>query len=955
MAKIQPTPIEKLVRRIQKEFITKKLIGDIAINDEEYELLTTYLEERFYWLQNNPFHKYSIDRTLCVALVQIGIRCYDGSYWSHVARLVGLSRLSIQEQDMLGHSFFKTMSSYDKYVLSSSDRVSAILMHSFVCDKYAPKFFDFLYAFYNIDLERDLSRLDRDTMQELIEVMQRTDNTGRTYQLVGQTANAIRLHPRGAKTRIRRYLRLIDRAFWNEPLPEGSHNRLTRHFLEWVSSSEEMQNAQREYRHGENRKKLFSTPYYKMQISTGQVRLILPAQHLRFIEELDLAWVISLGETEWRIPIEPYRQGVTGFITEEANVNLYYDEILKSRNIRLTNGNDILRTFTIKEMPYRFFNVNGDPIPSEHLPSGITYSLSKADCIPFSTALQMQKSDDYLCFCSYLLEDGDLICFPNLPPIAVGARIANGLMLRGCVSGVRYAEDEKTYPVYSATPTLILTLPKHRIAGTALLLNDKKYPLMREGKLLSSSATFPMQDGTDSVGVMIPTESLGCSENGAYTLSVDMPGKSGCTNYRFLLLKKFRFSFADAPYLFKTHGTLCLPKSYPLEHKKAEHLTEGLAYKIDLEPNSSLFQCSCLGFTLVFDIPVFRYRFEGEEWMTAAHIDVWHSAFQPKLEIQAPGSQITFSLDEYANAAEYNEEHEITVSRTAADQLFHCDLTRFLSWFGRESARRMIYVQCAGMEKKEKFLGVVTKSILLSGTLQVNDAGDGVTGSFQIIGMAEYYADLYCGETCIAEKLPLIDGQFTLNMKLRSGVYTAKIYEAEEDEYGFGSNYYEIGSREMQIIDPTDLTGKSVQIMQIQPVANPDSYLILYYKYIIVDLKKQESDSNTYIGKMIVKTKGGTLKAAFPVYLTIPDIHDLSAGYLEFDEDGEPAAFIYDSVERCILKYEDRRKGKAVRYRRYDPVLQTDEYLYRLSFIIPTEQELNCNADDTEYNNLNHH
>lgn len=472
---------------------------------------------------------------------------------------------------------------------------------------------------------------------------------------------------------------------------------------------------------------------------------------------------------------------------------------------------------------------------------------------------------------------------------------------------------------------------------------------------MNGAATFQMQDGTDSVGVMLPTESLGCSENGAYTLCVDIPGRSGCISYRFLLLKKFWFTFADAPYLFKTQGTLCLPQSYPLEHKKAEHLTEGLAYKIDLEPNSSLLQCSYLGFTLVFEIPVFRYRFDGEEWMTAAHIDVWHSEFQPKLEIQASGSQITFSLDEYANDAEDNEEHEITVTRTATDQLFHCDLTRFLSWFGRQSARRMIYVQCAEMEKKEKFLGVVTKSVLLSGLLQENDAGDGLIGSFQIIGMAEYYVDLFFRDECLAEKLLLRDGQFSMNMKLHSGIYTAIIYEAEEDEYGFGSNYYEIGSREMQIIDPTDLTGKSVQIMQIQPVAYPDSYLILYYKYIIVDLKKQESDSNTYIGKMIVKTKGGTLKAAFPVYLTIPDIHDLSAGYLEFDEDGEPAAFIYDSVERCILKYEDRRKGKAVRYRRYDPVLQTDEYLYRLSFIIPTEQELNCNADDTEYNNLNHH
>ena len=954
MGAAQPTPLEKLSWRIQTEFETKKLIGDIPINDEEYEILIQYLGNKLQWLKKLKLKDIN-DRTLCVALVQIGIRHYDSSFWPHVAKEIGLDTLSQDEQDLLGKSFFRTMNVRDKYVLGSSDRVYAILMQGFVCDNYAPKFFDFLYAFYNIDLERDISRLNEDVINELIEVMMRTDNTGRTYQLVVQTANAVRLYPEGAKTRVNWFLRLIDRAFWNEQLPDEPKDRLTRRFLEWAAASADIRSAQQNHHRSGKGKKLYSTPYYKLHISSGQVRLILPPQHIRFVEHLNLAWIVRISETELRLPINPYTQGVTGYRTEEASVTLNGTDALLGCSIQLINGNETLRSFSINEKKYRFFDSNGDSIPSDHLQSGAVYSISKADCVPVSNALQMQKNSNALCYCSYYLEDGDLICFPNLPPVAVGTRIANGLMLRGCVSGVRYSEGEKTYPVYSAAPTLILTLSSHRIAGTALLLNDNKYPLMRDGKLLNGAATFPMQDGTDSVGVMLKTESLGCSENGAYTLSVDTPGRSCCTSYRFLLLKEFRFSFADAPYLFKTHGTLCLPKSYPLEHKKAEYLTEGLAYKIDLEPNSSLFQCSCLGFTLVFDIPVFRYRFEGEEWMTAAHIDVWHSAFQPKLEIQAPGSQITFSLDEYANAAEYNEEHEITVSRTATDQLFHCDLTRFLSWFGRQSARRIIYVQCAGMEKKEKFLGIVTKSVLLSGKLQVNDAGDEVTGSFHIIGMAEFYADLYCGETCLAEKLPLKDGQFTLNMKLRSGIYTATIYEAEEDEYGFGSTYYEIGSREMQIIDPSDLTGKSVQIMLIQPVANPDSYLILYYKYIIVDLKKQEFDSNTYVGKMIVETKGGTLKATFPVLLTIPNIHNLDVGYVEFDEDGEPAAFIYDSVEHCILKYADHRKGKAVIYRRYDPVLWTDEYLYRLSFIIPTEQEINCNVDETEYNNLNHH
>lgn len=257
-----------------------------------------------------------------------------------------------------------TNNAREKYVLGSSDRVYAILMQGFVCDNYVPKFFDFLYAFYNIDLERDINRLNEDVINELIEVMMRTDNTGRTYQLVIQTANAVRLYPDGAKTRVNWFLRLIDRAFWNEPLPVEPKDRLTRRFLEWAATSADIRSAQQEHHRSVKGKKLYSSPYYKLQISSGLVRLILPPQHIRFIEHLNLAWIVRISETEVRLPINPYTQGVTGYRTEEASVTMNGTDALLGCSIQLTNGNETLRSFSIKEKKYRFFDSNGDSIPS---------------------------------------------------------------------------------------------------------------------------------------------------------------------------------------------------------------------------------------------------------------------------------------------------------------------------------------------------------------------------------------------------------------------------------------------------------------------------------------------------------------------------------------------------------------------------------------------------------------
>ena len=101
-------------------------------------------------------------------------------------------------------------------------------MHAFVTNKYAGRFFDYLYAFYSIDLDRDISRLDRDTMRSLVETIKKNDNTGRTYYLVEHTAEAVRQNERGAKTRIRyyRFRTCLPCAFW----PRGIQGRL----LEWT-------------------------------------------------------------------------------------------------------------------------------------------------------------------------------------------------------------------------------------------------------------------------------------------------------------------------------------------------------------------------------------------------------------------------------------------------------------------------------------------------------------------------------------------------------------------------------------------------------------------------------------------------------------------------------------------------------------------------------------------------
>ena len=143
------SPFDKLVKRINREFPKKKHIGDIYINDEEYKLLIKYAKISF----NNILDKFNhiiIDSIFATALVQIGIRHYDGNYWSNFARELNIIELKSHQQTWVGESFIFTLKSYNKLTLGINQKVNTILMHGFVSDKFSERFFDFIYKYYSI-------------------------------------------------------------------------------------------------------------------------------------------------------------------------------------------------------------------------------------------------------------------------------------------------------------------------------------------------------------------------------------------------------------------------------------------------------------------------------------------------------------------------------------------------------------------------------------------------------------------------------------------------------------------------------------------------------------------------------------------------------------------------------------------------------------------------------------
>ena len=946
---------ERLFKRINREFASRKFIGDIPISDEEFEILLMVFKTQFQYLQSNKYIELS-DPVLATTLVQIGIRKYDGNYWKHVKEVLGCSKFGAQQQTQLGKSFLRTINEHDKVRLGGSERIDTALMHGFVADYYADLFFDFLFAFYQIDLDRDLSRLNHDTMNQLIEVMCRSDNTGRTYNLREQTADAVRSSKRSAKTRIRRYLKLIDRAFWNEDLPESSTSRIVKRLLEWTKKSEKFVNVQRKYTGGvAGRTKSFSSPYISCNYEESGFYLMLPKQTIEFEKGVSetLQWEIEAAITKGTVSVDIIEEGVTGFLTEEVAVRLPKEDLFCDIVLLLKSGDQILRKFKIKKETIRFFDENGLPVANDSIKPGTVYSYSGLGFVPTGRGVLYSEKSDGLIFTAYDVEIGDLILLPDGKPISVGRDIKEGLQFRGDIPGLSADNNGETVPVYSNVPQIIFRAVENRLPGTAILLDGKIYGLADLDQKKDCLMKFDPNDRSGEKGYLLDCSVLDVLNDGMHEICIDIPNDHTNRRWKFLLIQDFTYKFEDAPYVFQSHGSLVFPHKYALETVdggKIEKEPDGYVYNFSIVPGVPEIRLRYQENIIRFAVPALSYKFEGEEWQTAPHLDIWHSDFQPKLFLDYDRDKVRFFMDD---TDDEGEEHSQVFVKNKKTGLFECDLNRFKSWFGRDQIRKNIYLDL--MDKKPiRFLKVVTQSYLISGLLTASFHPDQINGIFDIAGKAEYYVDLFLKDHVVMEKIHLTDGAFSAQIKLNSGLYKAVVYEAEEDDSGFGEDvFYKIGEKELDLINPMDLNGKCVEVKAIIPAENPKTYYPIKYKYHIVGLSNSDTESQyDYAGKMVVfGSLGDKVFATFPVNVNFYDPDDLRNTYITFPEDGEQMDFLYDESLKKIVKQEDGCLRKREAYRRYR-FSGPEELIYHVDFFNPSQEELSFAMDDGEYNNL---
>ena len=933
----------KMRKRIESLFEKKYYIGDIRISQEEYEELLEYTRFVLSGVSTSS-RALGDDPVLAVALVQIGMRCYSGgNYWGNAFKQELKLDNSQAYQTFLRVSFTQTLKKHKKFILSESEVVQSILFHSFVTDYYSKGLFELLFQYYVNDLERDINRNDKYQMQALMETLQLraemseeeneaftsqfTGRGSRAYKLRQHTLQAISAYPTHSSMRLRRILRLIDKAFWKDSVPQKPVSRLTRLFVEWLKESPSFSNEYKLYKSGgiRNRgKKHFSSPYLYANIRDTSFTLMLPPQIVRQEYCENLQWRISTEHSEQRINIDTYPV-LTGFKTEQSKTEIEVNDLFFCITCALYCGETLVRSFPpIPKSDFRLFDMEGDYAARIFKIPMCAYAPN--DFSIKSPALLDTVKCGKLTRWDFEFVSGDIMILPNGKSMVAGEKYIDGLATRGIVNSAHFhTADGNDVPVYKSLPDLLLTIPKSKMQGTVIDINGTRYRL--------GDCEYDDFEAADSRGTRAFYLQLSqfdsCLNNAENRIILDIPGNTYAKDYSFAYVPGLEFTFDGAPYVFEERGTLIFPKTVSalcVSHN-AENLAGENGFKFDITGDLvSITVKINQALDLVIDVPVFMWSVDGRLWNTCAAGDVWHSDFFKfrQIYVRSPEARLEFGTDDdYDDGDDDAEQHIVSCSKNQ-DGLFTLDLTRFRSWITREKIAHSIIMRLG--KSNYEFACVYARSYVSSCDLSADYENSMLTCYGDIIGKSDYYVDithLQSGAR-VAEKCALKNGEYAAKDRLRNGEYLVEFFEAEADDEFFDEvEYLPIHSFKKTLINRDDLSGNSIRLMSFRPKEH--SVLHTGFAKPIWIRRLDRTAPFSYEGHIEDPEKGDLL-----VQVLFEGRNDLRYFSLRFWDEYEEAFldFIYDSKRKTIVREEEPDLESYVRYRRYKVLYDTDYVFY---------------------------
>lgn len=893
--------LDVLKRKIDGKYHKARLLGDIPISEQEYELLLEYFKDKGkkYILDQFP----EVDQLYSIILVQIGIRYYDGGFWPHVSQILGLRSLSPQQQHNLAVPFITTLKKYGKEIVNEHEYVNTILMHGFVSTHYVKNLLDFLYRFYSIDIQRDLkSDVFKPALDFLIDVIQKQEEddhsqSNRSYILRKQTIDGIKhSSKRSIAMRFRWLLRTIDKYWFGEVVNRNSSSRLIREVANWFDTSPLKKDASKatssERKRGEQRS---SAPFIRYNYKTNTFTLIIPGQSFIARNNESLTLTVTINGNEYHPKFE----------LSEVSTLLRTTEVV----MPIFNGDiygEIKVAFITNREERSFIVTCGDPIVffdsryySTHvynkkqiIQAGVMYAfmLGKTDLKVFG-AYESETLGDVKRL-SLNLGVYDYIVLNGKKLYTIKASVENGLSSRGLVD----LATSSGLQIYKDKPLLFIRTTETKMNGGAVVLHSKKYRLTDLDPTIAER--FP--DG--SLQAILNLQNL-IDHAGEYRIMVDIPGYE-VRKYQFVYLPEFDYSFENSPFIFVNQGFI----SFTKKEVKGNYERELGVYKFEidetLEDLNFNLTVDSQDYPITIQAPIFKWSRNNAEYTTAAPDPLWHGAFPYAFDVLF-NEPFRIVIEGY-----HEDEWNIEPSQIGQGK-YHCDLTKFKTWFmDSETSPVQVVIEYRG--KTYPFAEVYTKTEITSmSALSYDEERHCITGYFERFGMDALYLSVIHVQTGteLCTHLPLNEDSFSIDAKDLAGDYSIEFFVKRK---GFGNTYTSIYKALNRLVT-NNLEGLCFSIVGHY---GKERYQVERYTFPHRIVNVQKVDKDIYVGnlKKVVRT---VINSEYQ--LVTLDVCEVKIWILGVDKVGWQANLM------IVSDYEGEEDNQSFLYDRAQKELVVDE------------------------------
>ena len=847
---------EKLIRRIEREFDRRVLIGDIDIGDQE-DILRDFMKTSLSRIVCGNDTDLSHEKVFAYGLVRMAQKYYQSkTFWPYVQEEYGVV-ISGAYQRVINERFKNIMLKYGKlYEDGTSNYVQNMCMHSFVCNRCANQFFDYMFDFWRVDLSRSIENIKDDEGNDLFEIL--LDEIGQSVQdIMIHTTMALKYNPSGCKRRFRRILKMIDSSYWNDTDYSKSTNRMTVLFNKWKndSNSSFSKELKKEpgIRRGGKGERLLSSPTLTCEASLDSFLITLPRQILRnCTEEEHPTWYIR--SKDMSTCIEPTLiQGRTSMFTEECTVCIPSEVLFEDIEIILKSERNNYSKKVIKALDYRFFNkrLRHTEVHDDYVSKDVSFVFVKKGSALTHVNGYFESVDTYFeGYDVYTLEpaDGDIILLPDGKAVSLGQVFSEGMIGSSMIEGVCARSDEgEEYRVTADRERLFFKARRDRFNGTALRIKSGKTEFY-SGKISEKRyIEFKLDDSLDDVsGYIVDLHEL-IKQDGIYDIELDIPG-TVLRTYKICYIRGFEFEFVDAPYIFKETGKIEFPAHLSIvtdedwvvnDSKKS---LEFMVYEPEDKKKYIDGQVLEIPFSLSsgtvvkmrFNLPVLYWKYRKEDdWNYRQPEDVSRKDIPSRIFIT--GSIDPKTAEMYFADSDDLEDSVIPVNREPDGGLFYFRAADISAYLDREKTYRDLHVKAGGGD--EVFFRVACKSDVRNASLSGDFYKNIIYGNFEIYGSSEYMVSVSYGNDLVEENVPVTEGRFEIECEIKEGVYSVTLYELEDDDSGFGSVSYELGRYELGIVDVRHYSGKDIRIKRIGYRDRMFADIPLKSRYVISNLK----------------------------------------------------------------------------------------------------------------------